>query len=270
MTDTNQSEDVDGKGTQQQEQESPPKPISILDELVGEGKKFKTVEDLAKGKKEADRFIEDLKAQINSLQADLSKQEVLETLVEKVNKVMTNADPTVTTKAEPPVAPVTPVTPASPTPTNETDIEAKVAAAIAKMRADDLVASNRVAVMSTLVNRFGSEDKVKEHIAFKAGELGVSPEFLSSVGDKSPNALFSMLGVVPNSGSSSGPRSTSFSSTGSQNTSASASAKSSQVIEAEKTLAEIATIRKTKPSLYFTDDIQKKMFNARKILLENS
>jgi len=44
-----------------------------LEELVGEGKKFKTVEDLAKGKLEADSFIAQLEGELKGVKGDLTK-----------------------------------------------------------------------------------------------------------------------------------------------------------------------------------------------------
>jgi hypothetical protein len=55
-----------------------------VDTLVGEGKKFKTIEDLAKGKLEADAYIEQLKAQNAALQKEASERELLETLVARL------------------------------------------------------------------------------------------------------------------------------------------------------------------------------------------
>jgi len=46
-----------------------------LEELVGEGKKFKTVEDLAKGKLEADSFIAQLEGELKGVKGDLTKSE---------------------------------------------------------------------------------------------------------------------------------------------------------------------------------------------------
>jgi len=53
--------------------EEPTSP-SVLGDLVGEGRKFNDVEALAKGKLEADRFIEQMKQENASLKADLEKQ----------------------------------------------------------------------------------------------------------------------------------------------------------------------------------------------------
>src|SRR5882762_1576622 len=43
---------------------------AYLEQLVGEGKKFKTAEDLARGKAESDSFIEIMKARMDELRAD--------------------------------------------------------------------------------------------------------------------------------------------------------------------------------------------------------
>lgn len=55
-----------------------------LDNLVGEGKKFKNYEDLAKGKLEADRFIEQLKAEQAELKADLAARDKLEEVLDRL------------------------------------------------------------------------------------------------------------------------------------------------------------------------------------------
>lgn len=52
---------------------APDAPLS--EQLVGEGKPFKTVEDLAKGKYEADKFIEQLKAENAQMLSKLSQAE---------------------------------------------------------------------------------------------------------------------------------------------------------------------------------------------------
>lgn len=56
----------------------------FLSELVGEGRKFKNPSDLAKGKIEADTFIEKLKSENATLREDLSARKKLEELIEKL------------------------------------------------------------------------------------------------------------------------------------------------------------------------------------------
>jgi len=43
---------------------------AYLEQLVGDGKKFKTAEDLARGKAESDSFIEIMKVRMDELRAD--------------------------------------------------------------------------------------------------------------------------------------------------------------------------------------------------------
>lgn len=46
---------------------------NYLEELVGEGKKFKTVEDLARGKYTADHYVDHMKARMDELRQDYTK-----------------------------------------------------------------------------------------------------------------------------------------------------------------------------------------------------
>src|SRR5690242_15072647 len=57
-----------------------------LELLVGEGKKFKTPQDLAKGKMESDKFIVQLQKEQAALREELNKRLSVEEFVEKMNK----------------------------------------------------------------------------------------------------------------------------------------------------------------------------------------
>lgn len=61
---------------------------SLSEQLVGEGKPFKTIEDLAKGKFEADTFIEQLKAENAQMLAKLSEAEQEQMKGATVNQVL--------------------------------------------------------------------------------------------------------------------------------------------------------------------------------------
>jgi hypothetical protein len=77
--------------------ESPTKgeetPVTQVSDLVGEDKKFKTVEDLAKGKLEADSYIEQLKEEnriarekLGELEGSKSKDETVSELLRAVRE----------------------------------------------------------------------------------------------------------------------------------------------------------------------------------------
>lgn len=59
---------------------------NYYEELVGEGKKFKTNEDLAKSKAEADAFIERIKEENARLRNDLAAKATIEEFLQKANK----------------------------------------------------------------------------------------------------------------------------------------------------------------------------------------
>lgn len=72
-------------------QNSIPNTPSLADQLVGEGKKYSSVEELAKGKKHADDFIEQLKGELSSMRSemdtvktDLAARERLEDVLDKL------------------------------------------------------------------------------------------------------------------------------------------------------------------------------------------
>lgn len=57
---------------------------NYLEELVGDGKKFKTAEELARGKAEADAFIERLKKEQEALRNELNTKLTLEQYIDKM------------------------------------------------------------------------------------------------------------------------------------------------------------------------------------------
>ena len=56
------------------------------EDLVGEGKKFKTIDDLAKGKAQADTHITNLEKELAELRQDLSARLTVEDFVSRVGK----------------------------------------------------------------------------------------------------------------------------------------------------------------------------------------
>jgi hypothetical protein len=59
---------------------------SFVDHLVGDGKKFKDIEALAKGKLEADRHIGEITKTLDELRAELAKQDYAKNLLEQMSK----------------------------------------------------------------------------------------------------------------------------------------------------------------------------------------
>ena len=80
---------------------------SELADLVGEGKKFATVEDLAKGKQESDRFIEQLQGELSGLREDLGKRMTSEQVLEEINRQKVAEKEAAESRNEEPTSPQT-------------------------------------------------------------------------------------------------------------------------------------------------------------------
>lgn len=169
-------------------------PTGVLSELVGEGKKFKTVEDLAIGKAEADAFIKKTTSEnqeLRSLVTDLVAK--VDTLTKKtqffdhLGSQSNNDD--------------------SGTDLNGTKDNGNQSVQ-APMSADDVIKlverrettqradANVAEVDRVLIKNFGAE--AKAFVAQRAVELGISQEQLKALAQTSPTAFYSAVGISPN------------------------------------------------------------------------
>jgi len=153
---------------------------NYLEELVGEGRKFKSPEDLAKGKFYADQAIDVLKQRLQEAQNELQNRKSLEDFMTEMKTLKT------------PVEPEYRVSPDAPKPV-EVDIESQFEQLFAKREAKQRMESNRDKVTRVLNDHFGDQAKVA--INRKAQELGMSLQDLQDLAFRSPNALFNLLGV---------------------------------------------------------------------------
>lgn len=160
---------------------------SFVAQLVGEGKKFKTVEELAKGKIEADNHIGNITKTLDELRAELAKQDYAKALLEQMNKASE------TTAEQPP--------PNIPSPSNTenttqsaSDIEALVEKAITEKERSRTVAQNIAVVGEEMERQFG--DKATQILKSKSQELGMSMDRLKEIAAESPTAFFQLVGVT--------------------------------------------------------------------------
>lgn len=167
--------------------------MSIVDELVGEGKKFATVEDALKGKIEADEFIGQLKNENKELRTLLGtamtaeeRAATVQTILSKLNAGASNTPGT------------TPGAQGKGADGNQS-VKALTADDARKLflemeqakKADE----NIRAVEETLVAKFGDKTKVEQAIAQRAVELGVTEGVLKSLAATSPKAYLRMMGL---------------------------------------------------------------------------
>lgn len=162
---------------------------SVLDQLVGPDKKFKDVEALAKGKAEADNFVASLTREtkeLRELTAQLdAENKVLRTRASIVDRL--NGNPSEPQGNPPPQNPPTSVTPTK-------GLTAEDVVSVIEQREQTRLASqNRAVIDSTLTKVFGTDAVAA--VKQRASELGMSHEELVSIGLRSPEAMFSMLGI---------------------------------------------------------------------------
>lgn len=155
-----------------------------LEELVGEGKKFKSVKDLAKGKAHADAAVEVLKRKVDELQSELNGKMNMDNFITEMKKLRSEPTP-------PPVIP-----PDTSDPINALDLDAKFEEYIQKREAKVRTESNLEKVQRVIVQNFGPEAQLV--INKKAQELGMSLADLQGLAARSPTAFFNLVGASEN------------------------------------------------------------------------
>lgn len=165
-------------------------PISeiTVDALVGEGKKFKTPDDLARAKAESDRVIAARERELAELREELAKRQTADELFEKLQRAQTPPPQSAREGAQeqPPVTP--------PSLTDE-DLEKRIAETLDKRTKQQREADHAAEVSNRLIAVYGDEDKANEVVNAKARELGVSVKFLQDIALQSPKAFYAQLGL---------------------------------------------------------------------------
>jgi hypothetical protein len=159
---------------------------SALEQLVGEGKKYKSVEDLAKAYANADTHIEALKTDLQS-----TREFIAEKLDELANK----------REANPPVPPVetggNQPAPVAPPKDDGEDLDTRIAKALELRDTQARLQKNADIVQDVLVERLGGVDKAAEAVINKARELGLQPGDMKELAAKSPKAFLTTMGIDP-------------------------------------------------------------------------
>lgn len=158
-----------------------------LDDLVGEGRKYKSPDELAKAYNHADAFIESQKAERQRLEAELK---VLKDIVEARQKPSdAPKDEAKPSGQEPPVK--------NPDPKADVDIGELVRQELASANEQKKKTDNINRAAEALNRVYGSPSKAQEAIRSKAAELGVGFEWLRNLASDSPEAMLRAMGVDP-------------------------------------------------------------------------
>ena len=157
-----------------------------LEELVGEGKKFRTLQDLAKGKAAADSHISNLEKELSELRQELSQRSTVEDFVSRLKTGNTTpASESEDNQIREPVA-----SQEKPVMSLQEEVQKALRAEIEKSSREANVAKAKQA----LRERLG--DDYNEKLKQIAEGLGVKPEFLSSMAASSPDGLVKIVESV--------------------------------------------------------------------------
>lgn len=162
--------------------ETPPTE-AFLDQYVGEGKKFKDVNELAKAYANADQFIPELQKDLKTTR---------EFIAEELKKIAVR-------NAEPPAPNVetggTPPAPVAPPKEDGEDLDTRIAKALELRDSQARFQKNASIVQDVLVEQLGSVEKAAEAVISKASELGLQPSEMKELAAKSPKAFLATMGI---------------------------------------------------------------------------
>lgn len=210
--------------------------------LVGEGRKYKDENALAKGYMNAESFIEELRA-------DLAKERAAKTPPSPPVEVDTGNN------RNPPVERSTP-------PVKE-DLANRIREELKILSEEEKLKGNLANVEIVMLKNFGDQKAANAAIISKAKELNVSTKWLEDTAKSTPNAFFTIMGVTETvapvtPASTPAPK-------GNVNLNAPLANKA----QGERGYAFYEQLRRSDKGKYFTPAIQKEMVEQRKKLGDN-
>ena len=165
---------------------------SFVKKLVeSKGEKWSDPEVIAKGKVEADAYIEELKKQIAELEGSKAKEDRLEKLLKQIEQKAAAPTPANTQSNNPGGTELSDTT----NKVSEEDIESLVEKTLTKREQENTAKQNIAQVDKGLEDMFGTEAKAK--VAERAAQLGLSVKRLQEVAAESPSAFFELMGEKP-------------------------------------------------------------------------
>jgi len=159
---------------------------SALDQLVGEGKKFKTIEDLAAGKLKSDQHVEQLEGENK-----VAREKVAE-LEGASDQSATVADLIKAVRSNPEGAP------AGDKPISEEALAEKIKNIMQGETDEQTRLSNREQANQTVLDKVeGDADAARAYLEGRAKELNLTVAQLTELGEKSPEAFTELMNIGP-------------------------------------------------------------------------
>jgi hypothetical protein len=213
-----------------------------IDDLVGEGQKYKTVEDLVKAVVFKDQHITRLETENRGMRDDLRASKRLEEVVEQLSKVAVGESPANSggnqSERERGDAPAL----------SAEDLEQLIDQGMTKREKAARQRDNLGEVSRALANTWGSNYAAQ--LREQAKVLGVGEDFLNSVAAENPQAFYRLVGLQANAPVPSvfAPPASAVNSTGIQTRKVN-----------DRTETYYADLKKKDPALYWSPKVQNQM-----------
>jgi hypothetical protein len=216
---------------------------SLLESYVGDGKKYKSPEELAKGYQNADQYINQMQTENEQLRGELDKRLNAEDMVDRIKREHEELQASM--KAQENTTPQL----------DEKALSDLISQTLDQKNTQKVAQDNIQAVDSKMKELFGT-DKASEIVQTKSKELNLSMEDLANVAAKSPDAFYSVLGIGRDK------TITPSITASTTNTEAVAKVNSIGAVEAD-TWNSFESLRRSDPKKYYTPTVQNKLFKAR-------
>lgn len=224
-----------------------------LEDLVGEGKKYKTSEDLAKAVAHANNHIKQLEQDTATLKSELQQRVSVEDAIKQLtskNEQPTNSEPAYQPPSEVPVQ-------TESKPSASITLE-DVKRLLQEDKQQTYAEQNLTKAINKVVEFAGGSENAKSFLASKANELGTSVARLRDLAQETPDAFLKLLDISGKQAS-----------TGSVPTYRPEKVDRAPDPNRLETKADFDELRRTNRSRYMSPEIQRKLMEVRLKELSN-
>ena len=167
---------------------------NYLEHYVGEGKKFKDVQELAKGKYEADNYIPTLEKKLDELRSELEKRQTAAEIADQIRSRLADTKSTeVSNQGNTNLGETTQDDQTTTKGLSQEDIEKLLEERISQREKQSKAQQNIAEVSRVLNERVGATSN--KWLQDKANELGVTVQYLQQQAEVSPKAFYNLVGL---------------------------------------------------------------------------
>lgn len=216
-----------------------------LEDLVGEGKKYKDPNELAKA-------YANIESHARTLEAENAQ---FRTRVDQIEATTNTASPQPNGQEQPPKDDQLSKTPKNDAPNSggQVDYRSQIRDEIKALNAEERAVQNMELAAARMVEVYGNPQKANEAIRAKAQELGVSVEWLQDSASRSPQAFYATMGLSGNTQSQNTPAPTPGVRLENQNSGV-------------RNFEHYERIRREDPKRYFTPAVQQEMLRQARTM----